>query len=58
MKHATTHYQTLNFNGYTWSSFSNGAHYFKKLRKDGLGHWFFLVSDDDIDQGFAEFIAG
>jgi hypothetical protein len=55
MKHSKAHYQSLNYNGYTWTGFWNKKHHFSK--PEGKGFACIKATEEDLENGNIEFFA-
>lgn len=50
MKQKKRFYQSLNFDGYTWSGYWDNLHHFVKQKNEG-GYWYIKCNDTDIEDG-------
>lgn len=51
MKHNKNHYRKINIDGFTWSGFWDGFHYFSKRQDSPYGYWQLKCTEGDIEDG-------
>jgi hypothetical protein len=54
MLHLKSHYQSLNYNGYTWSGYWSKRHHFTK--REGAGYLHIQCTEEQLTNGDIEFM--